>query len=99
MSEEFGNDIFTLTDEEGNEFEFEVLDMTEVDNQLYAALMPVHDDSQEYLDSDGQLVILKVIEENGEEILENITDEDELNRIFAVFEERLDSESEYELEN
>lgn len=98
MSEEFGNDIITLTDDDGNEFEFEILDMVEVEGQVYAALMPIHYDPQEFLEGDGQFVVLKVNEnEDGEEILEGIEDEEELKRVIEIFEEQLSDE--YTLES
>lgn len=90
MSEELDADIITLTDEEGNEFEFEILDMAEIDGQVYSALMPIHSDPKDLLDADGEFVVLKVIEnENGEEILEGIEDEDELQKVVDYFEEAL----------
>ncbi len=93
MSEEFGKDIITLTDEEDNEFEFEILDMAEIDGQVYSALMPIHNNPTDLLDADGQFVVLKVIEnEDGEEILEGIDDEAELEKVIKVFEEQLSEE-------
>lgn len=98
MSEELDNDIITLTDEDGIEHEFEILDIADIEGKVYAALLPLHFDSKEYADSDGQFVVFRVLEtEDGEEILEGIDDDDELDRIIAVFEERL--EDEYTLES
>ena len=90
MSEEFGNDFITITDDEGNEYEFEVLDMAEIDDNVYAALIPVTDDPEELAESDGQLVILKIVEtEDGDEMMENIENEEELNKVLDEFEKRL----------
>ena len=43
-------DIFTLSDDEGNEFTFEVLDEADVDGEHYAAMLPVYDDPADALD-------------------------------------------------
>lgn len=91
MSEEmeFGPDLMTLLDEEGNEHEFEVADTLEDNDEHYMALIPVFDDAEELLEDDGELVILKVVQEDEEEFLEAIEDEEEFNRVSAIFMERL----------
>lgn len=91
MSEEmeFGPDLMTLLDEEGNEHEFEVADTLEDNDERYMALIPVFDDAEELLEDDGELVILKVVQEDEEEFLEAIEDEEEFNHVSAIFMERL----------
>lgn len=90
MNEEFGPDIVSVTDEDGVEHIFEELDRIETDNgNRYVALLPVIDDEEEILDSDGDVFILKVIEENGETFLVQIDDEKEFNEIGNIFEDRL----------
>ena len=91
MSEEmeFGPDLMTLLDEEGNEHEFEVADTLEDNDERYMALIPVFDDAEELLEDDGELVILKVVQEDEEEFLEAIEDEEEFNGVSAIFMERL----------
>ncbi|MEG0771176.1 MAG: DUF1292 domain-containing protein [Clostridia bacterium] len=97
MSEEFGKDIITIVDDDGVSFEFEVLDIKEIDEEVFAALSPIYADPNEYIDSDGELVIMKIVEdENGEEILESVDDEDVLNKVLEVFENSLSEE--YEIE-
>ena len=97
---DYGNDIFTLSDDEGNEYEFEVLDMAEIEGQLYAALSPVYEDPSDILDEeDGQLVLLKVVEdENGDELFEDIADDGELEKVYSVFEQRFADSEEFELQ-
>ena len=56
MNNEYGNDIIKLTDDEGQEYSFEVLDAVETDDGRYVALMPVFDDPKEMLDDEGDLV-------------------------------------------
>ena len=48
MSEEFGPDFITVTDEDGNDFELEHLDTLEYNNEVYMAFFPaVSEDAQE----------------------------------------------------
>lgn len=96
MSEEFGPDIVSVTDENGVEHIFEELDRVETDDARYVALTPYYDEASEIIDDDGELIILKVVEEDGETYLEPIEDEAEFDEIGEIFEKRL-SEL-YELE-
>ena len=89
MSEEFGPDIVTVIDEDGKEHIFEELDRIETDEGRYVALVPCYEDSQEYLEDSGELIILEVTEENGETYLSPIENEDLFNEIGAEFERRL----------
>ena len=83
-------DIVTVVDDDGVEHEFEVLDRIETDDdKRYIAMIPVFDDEQALLEDDGELIILRVTEENGDTILEPIEDEDEFNEIGRIFEDRL----------
>ena len=86
MSGEFGNDFITLSDEDGNEFLLEHLDTIEVDDVYYMAFLrgDIEEDDDEY-----GLIILKVIEEEGEDILTSIDDDDLLEDIHSRFLERL----------
>lgn len=56
------------------------------------ALSPVFDDPQESLDDSGELVILKVVTVDGQEFLETIEDEDEMDEIADIFMERLEED-------
>ena len=89
MSEEFNPDLVSVIDENGVEHVFEELDRIETDTAKYVALLPVYDEAEEILDDDGELVILKVCEEDGETYLEPIEDDNEFNEIGKIFEERL----------
>lgn len=89
MAEEFGADLMTIVDDEGNKHQFELLDAIETDDGRYVALMPVYDQPEENLQDDGELVILEVTEEDGEELLVTIEDDDVFNEIAEIFEERL----------
>ena len=89
MSEQFGNDIVTVVDEEGNEHQFEIVDAIETDDGRYVALLPIYENPADRVDDDGELVILAVKEENGEDIMVTIDDDDEFEEIAEIFEERL----------
>ena len=89
MSEEFNPDLVSVIDENGVEHVFEELDRIETDTAKYVALLPVYDEAEEILDDDGELIILKVCEEDGETYLEPIEDDNEFNEIVKIFEERL----------
>ena len=86
---EYGVDIISLSDEEGNEYNFEILDRLETEDGDYVALLPIYDDAKEMLDDNGELVIMKVGEENGEEYYENIDDDDEYDTVADAFIARL----------
>ncbi len=95
MSDAFDGTLVTLLDEDGNEREFEHVDTLEPDGETYVALIPTFDDPQSFVESDGELVILKVVEdENGEEILSTIDDEEEFDRVAGQFQSRLEDDFE-----
>ena len=89
MSEELGNDIVTLSDDDGNEYTFEILDAIEDDENRYLALLPVCEDPSKILDDSGELVIVKVEEENGEEFFSEIEDDEEYEMVADAFIDRL----------
>jgi len=103
MSEEIKNengydpDLITLADDNGKEFTFEVLDAIETDEARYLALLPTFDDPQKMLEDSGELVIVKVGEENGEEYFYEIEDDDEYETIADAFIDRL--EEFFEIDN
>ncbi|MBR5135171.1 MAG: DUF1292 domain-containing protein [Clostridia bacterium] len=83
------NDTVTLMDENGNEQEFEILDAVETDTSRYVALMPIFDDPEDALEASGELLVMRVEEEDDGEILVTIDDDEEFEDILTVFEERL----------
>ena len=105
MSEEFGPDFITVTDEDGNEFELEHLDTLEHEGETYMAFSPAAplDDgsgrpADEAADEDYGIVILKVIHENGEELLSTPDSDEELDAVYQHFMERIFDEEEEEEE-
>lgn len=86
-------ELFTLTDEDGNESQFALIGELEIDEQIYLALVPAdNDDADEY-------VVLKVeVDENGEEILVTIDDDDEFDRVADAFEDQFLGEFDLDVE-
>ncbi len=89
MSEEFGGNFVTITDEEGNELDLEHLHTLEYNGQIYMAFFPAIEESQDASDASEEeetgLIILKVIEENGEEFLSTLDSDEELESIYDQF--------------
>lgn len=96
-NKEYNPDIITLSDDDGKEYSFEILDAIETDEARYLALLPTYNDPQKLLENDGELVIVKVGEENGEEYFYEIEDDDEYETIADAFVDRL--EDYFEIDN
>jgi uncharacterized protein YrzB (UPF0473 family) len=103
MSEDYGANFISLTDEDGNEFELEHLDTLEYNGEVYMAFLP----TEEYDEEEGEvtdvdlddaeesgLIILKVIQVDGEEQLATLEDEDEAEAVYQQFMEALFDEEE-----
>lgn len=96
MAEEFEAGIVKVLDEDGKEHSFELLDAIETEDGRFVALLPIYDEPEESLEDDGELIILKVESEDGEDVLCPIEDDELFDEIGALFEERL--EELYEIE-
>jgi len=90
-------ELYTLTDEDGTETEFELLGRLDDNGQSYVALAPA--DEEEGDEEEGSFIILKVVEEDGEEIFETIEDDDEFDRIADIFEDELMQDIDYDEED
>ena len=94
---EYTPELFELVDDEGNKKNFELIDAAELNGEQYFCMVPsVEDDN--FLEEDCDIVILKTIEEDGEEILASIDDDDEFERVSAFFLERMQEAFESEEE-
>lgn len=89
MSEEYGNSLVSVLDDEGNEHQFELLDAIETDDGRYVALLPIYDEAEMALEDDGELVILEVVNDEGEDLLVPIEDDEVFEEIADAFQERL----------
>lgn len=86
MSQEFGDDIITITDEDGVEYVLEVLATVEYNDTTYLALVPAEADEEQ---EDLEVSILKTVVEDGEEILCAIEDDDELETVYGLLMDQL----------
>lgn len=93
MSEDFGPNFISLTDEDGNELELEYIDALELDGQTYMAFFPAVEEDEAENEELG-LVILKSITENGEELLSTLDSDEELERVYDLFMEQLMADEE-----
>ncbi|MCL2081289.1 MAG: DUF1292 domain-containing protein [Oscillospiraceae bacterium] len=92
MSDEFGGDIITLTDEDGQSYEFEHVDTLEHNEETYMAFIPADIDDE---DGEVDFIILRVAENDGEDDLVTVEDDAELEEVYALFMKRIE---EYEEE-
>lgn len=95
--EELSDSIITLTDEEGREFDFEILDSIELDNEEYAVLLPIEDEESE---EPGEVVILKVEDSDDDGNKETISyasveDEETLTKVFEIFKDKFKNEFDF----
>ena len=80
MADEYGSDFITIVDEEGTEYELEVLTTVEYNGESYMAVIPADGENQLNL----EVSILKSSEEDGEPILSAIEDENELKAVYDL---------------
>lgn len=91
MSEEFGSDFITIVDEDGTEYELEILSTLEYNGETYMAVIPAVDADEA---EDLEIFILKSVEEDGESILCAIEDEQELETVEKLIMDQLYAEEE-----
>lgn len=85
MSDEFGSDFMTIVDEDGTEYELEVLSTLEYNGATYLAVIPAGNEEEDY-----QISILKSVEEaDGDSILCAIEDEQELEAVYDLIMDEL----------
>ena len=92
MEDEELDNIIVLNDENGNEVQFEFLDLVELDDEEYVVLLPVTEEGEE---DEGEVVILKLEdtdEDSEEESYVGVEDEEILNKVFAIFKEKYKDE-------
>ena len=91
MENNYGSDYMTIVDEDGTEFELEVLSTLEYNGFTYLAVVPAVDADE---DVDLEVSILKSVEEDGEPILCAIEDEEELKAVYDLIMDELYAEEE-----
>ncbi len=93
MQEEYTN-VITLTDSDGSDVDFEVLDIVPYKEHEYVVMLPVDDESDS-----PEAVILELLEaeeDNEEDILQGVEDEEILNAVFNLFMEKNADEFQFE---
>lgn len=90
-------DIISVTDDEGNEIEFELLERYETDEAVYVAITEYRSDDEDIVEGDFEVIILKVVEdEHGDEYLEEIQDDMEYEQVSDILMAKV--EEKYEVE-
>ena len=87
------SNIIILNDENGNEVQFEFLDLIEYDSEEYVVLLPVAEEDDD--EDDGEVVILKVDdsdEESDEESYVSVDNEETLTAVFEIFKDKFKDE-------
>ena len=92
MSDQYGSDFITIVDDDGTEYELEVLSTLEYNGCSYMAVIPATDETELEL----EVSILKSVEEDGEAILCVIEDEEELQAVYDLIMDSLYKEEEEE---
>lgn len=87
------HEYYTLTDEEGNESEFELIATCELEGIAYYALIPADEGDNEYAE---YVVLRREKDEDGEDVLVTIEDDDEFDRVADYFDDLLQSEIDYD---
>ena len=90
MSNEYGSDFMTIVDEDGTEYELEILSSIDYNGFTYLAVTPAGADE----DNDLEVSILKSVEEDGDPILCAIEDDDELETVYSLLMDQLYEEDE-----
>ena len=85
MADEYGSDFMTIVDEDGTEYELEVLSSTQYNGVTYLAVIPAGVED----DGDLEVSILKSVEDDGEPILCAIEDEKELETVYNLIMDEL----------
>ena len=91
MEDQFGSDFLTIGEEDGQEYEMEVLSTLEYDGNTYLAVIPAGEHAEEF---QLEVSILKSVEEDGEDILSAIEDEEELQAVYDLIMDSLYEEEE-----
>lgn len=89
LMDDYEPDIITLSDEDGKEFNFEVIDAADYNNERYLAVVPYAENTAELLEEDANLIIMKVQADGDEEYLDVVDDDEELIEVGNLFAQRL----------
>lgn len=91
--DQYGSDFITIVDDDGNEYELEILNTVEYNGEIYLAVVPAGDSLEQF---DLEVSIFKSVEEDGESVLCVIEDEQELQAVYDVIMDSLYDEEDQE---
>ena len=91
--DQYGSDFLFIVDDDGNEYELEVLSTLEYNGNTYLAVIPAAESADQL---ELEVSVLKSIEENGEPILSVIEDQEELEAVYDLIMDALYEEDEEE---
>ena len=91
--DQYGSDFITIVDDDGNEYELEVLTTLEYNGANYMAVVPAGDSLEQF---DLEVSLFKSVEEDGESVLCIIEDEQELQTVYDLIMDSLYEEEDEE---
>lgn len=94
MEDEYGSSYMTISDEDGTEYELEILSEFDYNGSHYLAVIPAGSSDDE--DASLEVSLLKSVEEDGEPLLCAIEDDTELEEVYGVMMELLFSDEDEE---
>ena len=83
------NGILTFVDDDGNDVRFEILDVVTMDEKEYLVVLPIDEE-------DAGVLILEIKQEDGEEVYDTVTDDEEAEKVFKKFQEEYEEDDEDE---
>ena len=89
--EDYSADVITLTDENGDSYQFEIIDSIEYNEDRYMAVVEMFDDTDKALETEPVLIIFRVGEpdEDGFDTFDVVDDDEEYFEVAGIFEQRL----------
>ena len=88
------DNVLTLTDEEGNEVDFVIVNAVEYEEKTYVMLI----EADKLEDDEAEALMLRVDDDGEEDILVTVDDEEEFEAVSAAFEKAYEEGDEYELQ-
>lgn len=85
--DEMETGIITFVDDEGNDVRFEILDVVTLDEKEYLVVLPIDE-------VDSGVLILEIKQEDGEEVYDTVTDDEEAEKVFKKFQEEYGEDDE-----
>lgn len=77
-------DLISVSDDNGNEIVFELLERYETEEDVYVAITEFHSDVEEIIEADNEVIVLKVIDDGGDEYLAEIEDQLEYEQVSDI---------------